>query len=223
MSMPPPPSLGNKDQLCQWGQSMCFVVQESADRKAGGRQAVAATSQAGVSTLDSKPGQPQRPATAQNLAQHSFQHTVSAQPIFAHQVGNSLQPAGSLPVARSKPSWRQLSTSASSHAQASAARNSNVQPGPEQTGKENGAFQQAHVQPGKGGASSADNVSTNQSTSLHSLYACTPPGRPPGRRIAIVRWVLNQRALWRDEQLTPQQLQYMTNLGAPASSFLAVL
>ena len=46
-----------------------------------------------------------------------------------------------------------------------------------------------------------------------SLYACTPPGRPPGRRLAVVRWVLNQRALWREGQLTPVQMQYMTILG----------
>lgn len=46
-----------------------------------------------------------------------------------------------------------------------------------------------------------------------SLYACTPPGRPPGRRCAVVRWVLNQRALWREGQLTPIQMQYMTILG----------
>lgn len=46
-----------------------------------------------------------------------------------------------------------------------------------------------------------------------SLYACTPPGRPPGRRLAVVRWVLNQRALWREGQLTPVQIQYMTVLG----------
>lgn len=49
--------------------------------------------------------------------------------------------------------------------------------------------------------------------SSSSLYACTPPGRPSGRRCAIVRWVLNQRALWREQCLTPQQLQYMTILG----------
>ena len=46
-----------------------------------------------------------------------------------------------------------------------------------------------------------------------SLYASTPPGRPPGRRLAVVRWVLNQRALWREGQLTPVQTQYMTILG----------
>lgn len=46
-----------------------------------------------------------------------------------------------------------------------------------------------------------------------SLYACTPPGRPPGRRLAVVRWVLNQRALWREGQLTPVQIQYITILG----------
>lgn len=46
-----------------------------------------------------------------------------------------------------------------------------------------------------------------------SLYACTPPGRTPGRRLAVVRWVLNQRALWREGQLTPVQIQYMTILG----------
>ncbi|DBB12200.1 TPA: hypothetical protein ACH3X3_006306 [Trebouxia sp. C0006] len=46
-----------------------------------------------------------------------------------------------------------------------------------------------------------------------SLYACTPPGRPPGRRCAVLRWVLNQRALWREGQLTPIQMQYMTILG----------
>ena len=46
-----------------------------------------------------------------------------------------------------------------------------------------------------------------------SLYACTPPGRPPGRRCAVVRWVLSQRALWREGQLTPIQMQYMTILG----------
>lgn len=52
-----------------------------------------------------------------------------------------------------------------------------------------------------------------------SLYACTPPGRPPGRRCAVLRWVLNQRALWREGQLTPMQMQYMTILGQP--TFLA--
>lgn len=46
-----------------------------------------------------------------------------------------------------------------------------------------------------------------------SLYACTPPGRPPGRRCAVLRWVLNQRALWREGQLTPVQMQYMAILG----------
>lgn len=46
-----------------------------------------------------------------------------------------------------------------------------------------------------------------------SLYACTPPGRPPGRRLGVVRWVQNQRALWREGQLTPVQRQYMTILG----------
>ena len=55
-----------------------------------------------------------------------------------------------------------------------------------------------------------------------SLYACTPPGRPPGRRCAVLRWVLNQRALWREGQLTPIQMQYMTILGQP-TFFASVL
>lgn len=185
----------------------------------------AANSQAGVPSQNSSPGQPRRPAAAQTLGPHSFQQTVSAQPIFAHQAGSTLQPAGSLPVPGSAHSWRQLSTSASasSHLQASAGLSSNVQPGPQQTGDEDRSYQQAHVQPGTEGVSSADSTSTNQSTSLHSLYAGNPPGRPPGRRIAIVRWVLNQRALWRDEQLTPHQLHYITALGKPAPCLIAVL
>ena len=52
-----------------------------------------------------------------------------------------------------------------------------------------------------------------------SLYARTPPGRPPGRRCAVVRWVLNQRALWHQQRLTPQQLQYMTILGTDCCWF----
>ena len=45
------------------------------------------------------------------------------------------------------------------------------------------------------------------------LYASTPLGRPPGRRCAMVRWVLTQRALWLDGQLSPVQMQYMAILG----------
>lgn len=68
-----------------------------------------------------------------------------------------------------------------------------------------GSQQQAGV------PSSAENGAV--AASPGSLYACTPPGRPPGRRLAVVRWVLNQRALWQDGQLTPVQMQYMTILG----------
>ena len=71
-----------------------------------------------------------------------------------------------------------------------------------------GSEQQAGVRPpAESGAATAVVASPG------SLYACTPPGRPPGRRLAIVRWVLNQRALWREGQLTPVQMQYMTILG----------
>ena len=59
----------------------------------------------------------------------------------------------------------------------------------------------------------APNMAVAGSVSGGSLYACTPPGRPPGRRLSVVRWVLNQRALWREGQLTPVQMQYMTILG----------
>ena len=46
-----------------------------------------------------------------------------------------------------------------------------------------------------------------------ALYACQPPGRPAGRRCAIRRWVLTQRALWDENQLASIQMQFMTNLG----------
>ena len=79
----------------------------------------------------------------------------------------------------------------------------------------NGASQQQQQQAGvqsvaQGSAATAVAASSGGG----SLYACTPPGRPPGRRLAVVRWVLNQRALWREGQLTPVQMQYMTILGS---------
>lgn len=71
-----------------------------------------------------------------------------------------------------------------------------------------GSQQQAGVRP-----PAESGAATAVAAPPGSLYACTPPGRPPGRRLAVVRWVLNQRALWRDGQLTPVQMQYMTILG----------
>lgn len=70
--------------------------------------------------------------------------------------------------------------------------------------------QQASDQP------AAQGTAVAASSGGGSLYACTPPGRPPGQRLAVVRWVLNQRALWREGQLTPVQMQYMTILGSLA-------
>ena len=70
--------------------------------------------------------------------------------------------------------------------------------------------QQASDQPAAQGSAA---TAVAASSGGGSLYACMPPGRPPGRRLAVVRWVLNQRALWREGQLTPVQMQYMTVLG----------
>ena len=45
------------------------------------------------------------------------------------------------------------------------------------------------------------------------LYAGAPPGRPAGRRCAVRRWVLVQRAMWHAGRFTAAQLRYMTVLG----------
>ena len=44
-------------------------------------------------------------------------------------------------------------------------------------------------------------------------YAKAPPGRPAGRRCAVRRWVLVQRAMWHAGRFTTAQLRYMTVLG----------
>ena len=41
----------------------------------------------------------------------------------------------------------------------------------------------------------------------------TPPGRPPGWRLRIVRWVETQRQLWSEQRLNSNQLRYMALLG----------
>ena len=43
--------------------------------------------------------------------------------------------------------------------------------------------------------------------------AGTPPGRPPGWRLRIMRWVETQRQLWAEQRLNPSQLRYMALLG----------
>ena len=40
------------------------------------------------------------------------------------------------------------------------------------------------------------------------------PGRPPGRRLAVVRWLQTQRQLWAEQRLSQSQLRYMALLGA---------
>lgn len=40
-----------------------------------------------------------------------------------------------------------------------------------------------------------------------------PPGRPPGRRLAVVRWLETQRQLWAEQRLSQTQLRYMALLG----------
>ena len=40
------------------------------------------------------------------------------------------------------------------------------------------------------------------------------PGRPPGRRLAVVRWLETQRQLWAEQRLSQTQLRYMALLGA---------
>lgn len=45
------------------------------------------------------------------------------------------------------------------------------------------------------------------------LYVGPPPGRPAGRRCAVRRWVLVQRAMWHAGRFTAAQLRYMTVLG----------
>ena len=45
------------------------------------------------------------------------------------------------------------------------------------------------------------------------LYVGPPPGRPAGRRCAVKRWVLVQRAMWHAGRFTAAQLRYMTVLG----------
>ncbi|CAL8466147.1 g5683 [Coccomyxa elongata] len=39
------------------------------------------------------------------------------------------------------------------------------------------------------------------------------PGRPPGRRLAVVRWLQTQRQLWAEQRLSQSQLRYMALLG----------
>ncbi|BDA51016.1 hypothetical protein COCOBI_17-2350 [Coccomyxa sp. Obi] len=39
------------------------------------------------------------------------------------------------------------------------------------------------------------------------------PGRPPGRRLAVVRWLETQRQLWAEQRLSQSQLRYMALLG----------
>lgn len=77
----------------------------------------------------------------------------------------------------------------------------------------NSASQQQHASAQAAAAPACAATAVAAASGGGSLYACTPPGRPPGRRLAVVRWVLNQRALWREGQLTPVQMQYMTILG----------
>lgn len=40
------------------------------------------------------------------------------------------------------------------------------------------------------------------------------PGRPRGRRLAVVRWLETQRQLWAEQRLSQTQLRYMALLGA---------
>ena len=42
----------------------------------------------------------------------------------------------------------------------------------------------------------------------------TPPGRPPGWRLRVGRWVETQRQLWAEQRLNSNQLRYMSLLGA---------
>ncbi|CAK0786054.1 hypothetical protein CVIRNUC_009267 [Coccomyxa viridis] len=43
--------------------------------------------------------------------------------------------------------------------------------------------------------------------------AGTPPGRPPGWRLRVTRWVETQRQLWAEQRLNSNQLRYMALLG----------
>ena len=43
--------------------------------------------------------------------------------------------------------------------------------------------------------------------------AGTPPGRPPGWRLRVARWVETQRQLWAEQRLNTNQLRYMALLG----------
>ena len=59
------------------------------------------------------------------------------------------------------------------------------------------------------------------------LLAGTPPGRPPGWRLRVTRWVETQRQLWAEQRLNSNQLRYMALLGGvllnEASSRLTAL
>ena len=46
------------------------------------------------------------------------------------------------------------------------------------------------------------------------VRGCAVPGRPPGRRLAVVRWLETQRQLWAEQRLSQSQLRYMALLGA---------
>jgi hypothetical protein len=45
------------------------------------------------------------------------------------------------------------------------------------------------------------------------LRGRAPPGRPPGRRLAVQRWLETQRQLWAEQRLSQAQLRYLAMLG----------
>lgn len=107
-------------------------------------------------------------------------------------------PAGGSGRSQGGPWWHREDSDHSPHARASGARNGTGLP---VLGTPYAVRGGAHAGGGAGPLA-------------RGWRAGAPPGRPPGRRAAVARWVETQRALWAEGRLTRLQLRYLSLLGA---------
>lgn len=155
------------------------------------------------------------PSQASVIMQHGFKPiAIHAEPVSRWHAATAMQSTGIATWARPSQGFHFL-TAASPDLRTCSTAQGNAQPASMDTQEQALPQQQLVLHADLSAGSTAQNTDATSPlrSPSSSLYGWTPPGRPPGRRCAVVRWVLNQRALWREQRLTAQQLQYMTILG----------